>query len=247
MHPIGITSSLDRMKQQLRKVVFHTSHKKEKVFAFIDAQNIAKGVENSGWKINWGVFRQWLAKHHNVSQAYMYIGYMAENRDLYLQLNNNGFNIDLKQTVKSITRDPMRSNDVKGNVDVDLTIGVWREYSNYDKAIIISGDGDFTSLIQHLIDNKKLKKIIVPEFYSSLFKKFNEYVIELNNYRGELHYVKNQNNKFSPRMSKNVRTVSSVKAPARNVVQKSNSQPDNRNRSRQDLKHRVNLLNKNHE
>ena len=94
MHPKGIVSSLDKMKRQLKKVVFKTTNRREKVFAFIDAQNIAKGIANSGWKINWGTFRQWLAKNYNVSQAYMYIGYMEENRDLYLQLNNNGFNID---------------------------------------------------------------------------------------------------------------------------------------------------------
>ena len=201
MHPrTGLTTSLERMKRQLNKVVIRTAHRREKVFAFIDAQNIAKGIENSGWKIDWGAFRKWLAKHYNVSQAYMYIGYMAENRDLYLQLNNNGFNIDLKQTVKS-NRD-VSAGDIKGNVDVDLTIGAWREYDNYNKAIIISGDGDFTSLIQHLIDHKKLKKIIVPEYYSSLFKKFNDYIIELNSYRHELNYIRNQEKRAAARAAR---------------------------------------------
>ena len=234
MHPASLIS-IDRMKRQLKKVVYTVSHKREKVFAFIDAQNIAKGIENSGWKIDWSAFRKWLAKHYNVSQAFMYIGYMAENRDLYLQLNNNGFNIDLKQTVKSAGRDASSrdSGDVKGNVDVDLTIGVWREYANYNKAIIISGDGDFVSLIQHLIDNKKLKKIIVPEFYSSLFRKYNDYIIELSDYREELKYVKNQNrqNGRSKRRGKPAAAnAPSAKAPVRR-------------RSRQDIKQRISVLN----
>ena len=221
MHPgTGLTTSLERMKRQLNKVVIRTAHRREKVFAFIDAQNIAKGIENSGWKIDWGAFRKWLAKHYNVSQAYMYIGYMAENRDLYLQLNNNGFNIDLKQTVKS-NRDAS-SSDVKGNVDVDLTIGAWREFDNYNKAIIISGDGDFTSLIQHLIEHKKLKKIIVPEHYSSLFKKFNDYIIELNSYRHELNYVRNQEKRAAARAARaqtaghSGQTITSVSAESGN-------------------------------
>lgn len=245
MHPASLGISLDRMKRQLKKVVFKTSHKKEKVFAFIDAQNIAKGIENSGWKIDWSAFRQWLAKKHNVSQAYMYIGYMAQNRDLYLQLNNNGFNIDLKQTVKSMRNSsgPYETNDVKGNVDVDLTIGVWREYAHYDKAIIISGDGDFASLIQYLIDNKKLKNIIVPEFYSSLFKKFGNHVIELNSYRGELNYVRNQRSNQKSKNSKvpSSRTSHYVKTKsAKNVNLDVYSQP----KARQDMKQRVSLLNK---
>ena len=247
MHPGSLTVSLDRMRRQLHKVVFKTSHKREKVFAFIDAQNIAKGIENSGWKINWSVFRQWLVKNYDVSQAYMYIGFMAENRDLYLQLNNNGFNIDLKQTVKSMSRSNTRDrNDIKGNVDVDLTIGVWREYNNYDKAIIISGDGDFTSLIQHLIDKKKLKKIIVPEFYSSLFRKFNDYIIELNNYREELKYIKGRRNKPAFKLDKSIASTTTGKGNRGNkavAVKQGNLKHKGRQKARQNLKHRVSLFN----
>ena len=241
MHPgSGFSTSIEKMKRQLNKVVFKTAHKKEQVFAFIDAQNIAKGIENSGWKIDWSAFRHWLAKHHNVSQAYMYIGYMAENRDLYLQLNNNGFNIDLKQTVQSNrdsqTREP---GEVKGNVDVDLTIGVWREYDNYNKAIIVSGDGDFTSLIQHLLDRRKLKKIIVPEFYSSLFKKFGEYIIELNDYRQDLNYVRNQQRRIAARAA---RLASRSAQP---LAAKDSSAPaSERGQTRQRMKRSLQALNK---
>lgn len=246
MHPGSLTTSLDRMKRQLRKVVFKTTHRKEKVFAFIDAQNIAKGIENSGWKIDWEAFRQWLAKNHNVSQAYMYIGYMAENRDLYLQLNNNGFNIDLKQTVKSINKDlpHPRGNNVKGNVDVDLTIGVWREYNNYHKAILISGDGDFTSLIEHLVKRKKLKNIIVPEFYSSLFKKYDDYIIELNNYRGELNYVKNQKNRLAARTNKANQALLSKKKYNKPAAEVNRTPSKNRKQTKQNLKKRIHLFNK---
>ena len=244
MHPASLSISLDKMKRQLNKVVFKTSHKREKVFAFIDAQNIAKGIENSGWKVDWGAFRQWLAKKHNVSQAFMYIGYMSQNRDLYLQLNNNGFNIDLKQMVKSV-RDSSNSyntNDIKGNVDVDLTVGVWREYANYHKAIIISGDGDFASLIQHLIDNNKLKNIIVPEFYSSLFKKYNNYIIELNNYREELNYVKNQRSHQKNRNFKAPSPQSNHYVKI-NSAKSSNTETESRQKAGHDLKRRVGSFN----
>ena len=242
MHPrIGLTTSLERMRRQLNKVVIRTAHRREKVFAFIDAQNIAKGIENSGWKIDWGAFRKWLAKHYNVSQAYMYIGYMAENRDLYLQLNNNGFNIDLKQMVKS-NRDTAAGGDIKGNVDVDMTIGAWREYDNYNKAIIISGDGDFTSLIEHLIERKKLKKIIVPEFYSSLFKKFNDYIIELNSYRDELNYVRNQEKRAAARAARaqSARRPGQTTAPA-----PSEGNSSNRRQTRQGSKRKIQTINTN--
>ena len=89
---------------------------------------------------------------------------------------------------EKFSNDQTVSSDIKGNVDVDLTLGVWREYKNYDKAIIISGDGDFSSLIHYLLENNKLKKVIVPEFYSALFKQFDKYIIEINDYKDMLVY-----------------------------------------------------------
>lgn len=199
MNPQNVGSSaLDKMKRQLKNVVFKTNSNKETVFAFIDAQNIAKGIETAGWKINWSTFRKWLVKHYNVSEAHMYIGYMVDNRDLYLQLNNNGFIINLKEILPAPNSISSASSEVKGNVDVDLTIGVWQEFNNYDKAIIVSGDGDFSSLIQHLRDQNKLSAIIVPQLYSSLFKQFDEYIVELSNYKEELVYVKKSKAKKKP-------------------------------------------------
>ena len=50
MQSRSLAGSLHRMNSRLRKVVFKISRKQEKVFAFVDAQNIAKGVEGAGWK-----------------------------------------------------------------------------------------------------------------------------------------------------------------------------------------------------
>lgn len=48
------------------------------------------------------------------------------------------------------------------------------EISNYDKAVIVSGDGDFYCLIEYLIEVDKLKKILIPNRYkySALLRKF---------------------------------------------------------------------------
>ena len=63
---------------------------------------------------------------------------------------------------------------MKANVDVDLTVGVLGTYiDQYDKAVIISGDGDFLPLYFYLKNIGKLKRIIVPSKKS--------YSTELNN------------------------------------------------------------------
>lgn len=48
------------------------------------------------------------------------------------------------------------------------------EYNNYDKAIIVSGDGGFHCLIEYLHSVNKLEKVLTPNHkYSSLLRKFN--------------------------------------------------------------------------
>jgi len=53
------------------------------------------------------------------------------------------------------------------------------EYPNYDKAIIVSGDGDFHCLIEYLEKEKKLGYVLIPSprSYSALLRKFRPYFI----------------------------------------------------------------------
>jgi uncharacterized LabA/DUF88 family protein len=48
------------------------------------------------------------------------------------------------------------------------------EYPNYNKAVIISGDGDFHCLIKYLTTKGKLERLIIPNQYkySSLLREF---------------------------------------------------------------------------
>lgn len=48
------------------------------------------------------------------------------------------------------------------------------EYKNYNKAIIVSGDGDFRCLIDYLQKKQKLLKVIIPNkySYSALLRKY---------------------------------------------------------------------------
>ncbi|MBU1256198.1 NYN domain-containing protein, partial [Patescibacteria group bacterium] len=64
----------------------------------------------------------------------------------------------------------------------ELVLHTMIQYENYDKAIIVSGDGDFHCLIEYLDKKNKLLKILVPTgHYSSLLRKFNKknYIIRI--------------------------------------------------------------------
>lgn len=67
-----------------------------------------------------------------------------------------------------------KDGTVKGNVDAELVLHTMIKYSDFDNAIIVSGDGDFYCLIQHLLKKDKLEIVLVPDrnHYSALLKRF---------------------------------------------------------------------------
>ena len=72
----------------------------------------------------------------------------------------------------------------------ELVLHTMIEYPNYDKAVIISGDGDLYCLIEHLKKQYKFKKLIIPNRnkYSSLLRKFVQDIAFVSDLRGKLQY-----------------------------------------------------------
>lgn len=81
---------------------------------------------------------------------------------------------------------------VKGNVDAELVLHASAiEFDNYDKAIIVSGDGDFACLVEYLDEQGKLLKVMTPNAkYSKLLKPFSTYIIQINKLKKSLEYKK---------------------------------------------------------
>ncbi len=72
--------------------------------------------------------------------------------------------------------------------DAELVLHAMIEYENYDKAIIVTGDGDFHCLVEYLLKKKKLSRLIVPnqKKYSKFFLKFRKHIDFMNNLRPKL-------------------------------------------------------------
>jgi uncharacterized LabA/DUF88 family protein len=86
-------------------------------------------------------------------------------------------------------KDEPAKRPVKGNVDAELVLYAVKEMPNYDKAIIISGDGDFYSVVEYLKEQGKLLNLMVPNWqYSSLLKPFDSYIVRLDQRRRQLAY-----------------------------------------------------------
>jgi uncharacterized LabA/DUF88 family protein len=175
----------------------------EKVYAFIDSQNLNVGTQKFGWKMNWAQFRKWLRDEYGVEKAFMFIGYIPENEALYEQMHDAGFLVVLKQTfdMTRVQEEPKLEKGeekppVKGNVDTDLVLWTMKELGNYQKAIIVSGDGDFFSLVEYLHSKKRLLHIMTPNgHYSQLYRQFEDYVVQLDKYKRILRYRDHKSHK----------------------------------------------------
>lgn len=157
----------------------------EKVYAFIDSQNLNLGVRSQGWKLDFKRFFVYLKAKYKVSKCYLFIGHVPGNEKLYAKLKEYGYLIVFKPTVLVKEKPIFR---VKGNVDAELVLHAMIEFPNYSKAVIVSGDGDFHCLVEYLKSNNKLLKIVIPNIkgYSSLYKKYSGYLLFMNSLREKL-------------------------------------------------------------
>ena len=68
-----------------------------------------------------------------------------------------------------------------------------KSYKNYNKALIITGDGDFACLVRYLHQQNKLNTVLVPNRfkYSALLKKAaRKQLSSLNDLKGKLIWDK---------------------------------------------------------
>ena len=135
-------------------------------YAFIDSQNVNLAIRDLGWKLSWKQFRVYLHEKYGVSKAFIFIGFIEGNNDLYVSLQDAGFLCVFKPTLK------YKDGTTKGNCDAELVLQAMIEYPNYDKAIIATGDGDFHCLAKYLVEQKKLECVLIPnkKKFSALFK-----------------------------------------------------------------------------
>ncbi len=155
-------------------------------YAFIDSQNVNLGVQELSWKLDFRKLRIYLKEKYSVKTAYLFIGYLPENKNLYSSLQKYGYLLIFKSVMKDDKGEP------KGNVDADLVLQTMIDYNEYNKAVVVTSDGDFYSLVDYLYRNDKLETVLSPnkENCSVLLQKAaREKIWFMDNLRKRLEYT----------------------------------------------------------
>jgi uncharacterized LabA/DUF88 family protein len=162
---------------------------KPKNYAFIDSQNLNLAIIDQGWRLDFKRFRIYLQDKYNIKKAFLFIGFIPKNQELYTMLQKFGYILIFKPTLE------LKDGKVKGNCDAELVLQAMIEYNSYEKAIVVTGDGDFYCLVDYLFRKNKLERLLVPNVkkYSTLLKPFAPNKIDfMNNLRYKLEYSKLQ-------------------------------------------------------
>lgn len=170
---------------------------KPTIYAFIDSQNLNLGTSKdiykdrrkiyAGWKLDFKKFRKYLSDKFRVKKVFLCIGYIKHNQKLYTMLRSFGYELIFKPTVAD------DKGKAKGNVDAELVLHAAAiQYPKYEKAVIVSGDGDFYCLYEYLEAHKKLLNIIIPnrKSASSLLARFEKYKIFIVRDKEKVEYKK---------------------------------------------------------
>src|SRR3989338_235257 len=122
---------------------------------FIDASNLFYGGEKSlGWKIDYKKLLAYLQEKYEVNRIFYFGG---------VEIHDFKYDYQKDETVpiaklESYLLDLIK-NKRKANCDVDMAFHLMKEKDNFDRAIVLSGDGDFLPVLKHL--NKECGKEIL--------------------------------------------------------------------------------------
>ncbi|KKR99174.1 MAG: hypothetical protein UU49_C0009G0011 [Candidatus Magasanikbacteria bacterium GW2011_GWC2_41_17] len=132
--------------------------KQQNNYAYIDGANLHKGIFDSGWILDYARFRVWLTEKYGVKNAYIFIGLIPRYKELYKYLQESGFTLIFKEVIYDGDGKP------KGNCDADLVLQATSDaYENkFEKAVVVSSDGDYAGLIKFLKERGKLRVILSP-------------------------------------------------------------------------------------
>jgi uncharacterized LabA/DUF88 family protein len=172
---------MEKQTKALKKM--SQSQKKEQNIAYVDGANLYQGSLALGWELDYQRFRVWLKEKYSVERAYLFIGLVPKFKDLYAFLQEIGYTLIFKE----ISRDG--TGKVKGNCDSDLVLkGVVDYYEkNLNKAVLVSSDGDYASLVKFWKDRGSFYSLISPnEKCSFLLRKLNMPIVYLSSQRSNL-------------------------------------------------------------
>ena len=159
-----------------------------RVAIFIDHGNLEHTAKDLGIKrIEYQGLLDTLRQDSPLAGAWFYIGVDTRHRKQQSFLNvlrNIGYEIVEKRMIRR------PDGSVKGNLDVELALNLVAFADQYDTAVLVSGDGDFTSAVKQVQEQgKKVEVVSIPDHTSNDLKKVANRYISLKTLKDKISRV----------------------------------------------------------
>ncbi len=127
-------------------------------YAYIDGANLHNGIRGLNWSFDYARFRIWLREKYSVEQAFLFLGMIPRYKEIYKRLQKEGYILVFKEVVYD------QSGKPKGNCDADIVVSAMEDAyeKKFDRAILVSSDGDYAPLVKFLLKRNNIETIISP-------------------------------------------------------------------------------------
>ena len=140
--------------------------------AYIDNQNLYMATKDSPepWRIDLARFKVYLKDRYNCDEALLFMGaYDEEYERTYKLFGSFGYKLMFR------LHDEVAHSKKKGNVDTDVVFQMKHDFHHdaFEKAVLVSGDGDYFKTVNYLVEQGKFERVMLPSHKnaSSLYRK----------------------------------------------------------------------------
>jgi uncharacterized LabA/DUF88 family protein len=127
----------------------------QRISVFVDAANLYHSSQSANMRVDFVQIANWFKEYNQNVDLRFYTAYDPDN------VKQIKFLEDLTDAGYIVIKKPIKDfgTFIKGNMDIELAVDAINNKDTFDTLVLISGDGDFTYLVNSL--EKSYKKTII--------------------------------------------------------------------------------------
>ena len=152
---------MKKKKKTKKKVSIQFNWKKYgRLLILIDNANIIHAFSTLKFKLDHKKFRDYFKKRGRLKRIYLYTAFIKSHapQKTFLEMMSR-FGITLRTKAVKFIKLKNGRVQLKGDLDIEIAIDMFECLSDFDTAVLLSGDSDFAPLANWL--HTKSKKIVV--------------------------------------------------------------------------------------
>lgn len=131
---------------------------------FVDGSNMFYAQKKAGFYLDYKRVKDFFSKNEMLFKAFFYVGTSSppavrDKRFLDYLIYTCQYTVRNKE-IKTIVDDTTGEIKQKCNLDIEIAVEMFKEIDHYDTAILMSGDGDFASVVELLRSRGKTTEVV---------------------------------------------------------------------------------------